>query len=199
MILHRKIYINIRLESFFSFVDLDTGSIYIYIYIVSSVLAFTSINPWVASSSSRRRSTSFPSSAFRYDRFSYDLPGATQIDRSSFQTLPLFFIPVHSLKINKRFDTRYRECNTAKTVIELLELLEQKISYRRPWGLFFRSHSEKSSWRIAKLAIARVCFPARSLQLNTRLMNESWPALRTQEFCRMRNYRPSLQVATCAS
>lgn len=32
MILHRKIYINIRLESFFSFVDLDTGSIYIYIY-----------------------------------------------------------------------------------------------------------------------------------------------------------------------
>lgn len=31
MILHRKID-NIRLEVFFSFVDLDTGSIYIYIY-----------------------------------------------------------------------------------------------------------------------------------------------------------------------
>lgn len=112
MILHRKIDINIRLEVFSRSSTL-TPVRYIYIYIVSSVLAFTSINPWVASSLSRRRSTSFPSSAFRYDRFSYDLPGATQIDRTMDPRFKLYlcFSFAHGLKINKRFDTRYCECN----------------------------------------------------------------------------------------
>lgn len=174
MILHRKID-NIRLGVFFRSSTLTPVR-----YIASSVLAFTSINPWVASSSSRlrfllRRLLSIRS-FFRYESAWSGL----KIDRTTdphSNTLTLFvFLSSGLLKINKRFDTR--ECNgwkwigikkkknriTRITGVENFVSTTLRIVLVR---LFFGSHSEKSSWRMAKLALARVCFPGWSLQLKT--------------------------------